>query len=187
MSTATPPRPTTFEQILSLPDDGIDRELIRGELREKPMTRRNRWHSSIEARIVQMLWNWLDSQPDLEGRIVSGEAGFRLQREPETGVGIDVAYVSAEVAARAPEASYFDGPPVLAVEILSPSDKQEEIDEKIELYLESGVKVVWIVNPRLKTLTVYRPGAPPAIYAYGQELDGGAELLGFHVELADLF
>ena len=58
-----------------------------------------------------------------------------------------MAYVSAEVAAREPDAAYFEGPPVLAVEILSPSDTQEDIDEKVELYLETGVAIVWVVNP----------------------------------------
>ena len=65
--------------------------------------------------------------------MVSGEAGFVLRQNPPSGVGIDIAYVSAEVAARQPDAAYFDGPPVLAVEILSPSDTQESIDEKVTL------------------------------------------------------
>ena len=187
MSTATQAPRITFEQLLALPDNGIDRELIRGALREREMTKRNRWHSRVESRIAKHLDNWLDTQPAPRGEVVSGEAGFRLQREPETGVGIDVAYVSAEVAGRAPESSFFDGPPVLAVEILSPSDKQDEIDEKIVLYLECGVKIVWIVNPRLKTLTVYRPDAAPVIFAPGQELGGGGEMPGFRIAVSNLF
>src|SRR5262245_24557555 len=111
------------------------------------MTRRNRRHSNVESRLPQTLANWFDTLPALRGLIVSGEAGFRLQRNPDSSVGIDVAYVSAEVVAHAPEAPYFEGPPVLAVEILSPSDTQAEPDEKVALYLEVRVAVVWVVNP----------------------------------------
>jgi Uma2 family endonuclease len=187
MSTAALPPTLTVEQLDALPEDGKERELIRGTLREREMTKRNRRHSRIEIRIGRFLDIWLDGQPEPRGEVVGGEAGFRLRRDPDTAVGIDVAYVAAEVAARDPDAAYFDGPPTLAVEILSPSDKQEEIDEKILVYLESGVEVVWIVNPKLKTVTVYRPNAAPAIYVPGQELAGGAELPGFRLAVASLF
>jgi len=177
----------TTEELLALPEDGVDRDLIRGQLREKPMTRRNRWHSRLEARIVYFLESWLDTQPEPRGQVVSGEAGFRLRRDPDSTVGIDVAYVSAEVAARNPDDVYFDGPPVLAVEILSPSDEQEEIDEKVELYLETGVAVIWIVNPRLKTVSVYGPGADPEMFNVRHELTAEPHLPGFRVKVARIF
>ena len=98
-----------------------------------------------------------------------------------------MAYVSAEVASLNANAAFFEGPPILAVEILSPSDTQEKIDEKIALYLETGVAVVWVVNPRFRTVTVFRPDAPPALFNDQQELEGGAHLPGFRVEVAKLF
>jgi Uma2 family endonuclease len=142
MSTATAPRPMTVEELDALPDDGMERELIRGELRERPRTRRNRRHSRAEIKIGKALDLWLDAHADRGGEVVGGEAGFILRRDPDTNVGIDVAYVSAEVAARRPEAPDFEGPPVLAVEIRSPSDTQEAVDEKVTLDLESGVAVI---------------------------------------------
>ena len=58
------------------------------------------------------------------------------------------------MAAQAPDDTFLiDGPPVLAVEILSPKDKHEEVVEKINAYLESGVALVWIVDPDLRTVT----------------------------------
>src|SRR4051812_32491393 len=122
MSLATPPaRPMTAEELMALPDDGVERELIRGELREKPMTRRNPMHSEVEANIAHLLKHWLDQQPQPRGKVHSGEAAFRLRREPETFVGIDVAYASAELVAKTDKRkAFYDGQPVLAVEILSP-------------------------------------------------------------------
>jgi Uma2 family endonuclease len=119
--------------------------------------------------------------------IVSGEAGFLLRRNPDSAVGIDLAYVSPEVAALEPSAPYFAGPPVLAVEILSPSDKQEEIDEKIQLYLETGVSIVWVVHPRFKTITVYQPHAEPTMFSGDAELTAEPHLPGLRISLPDLF
>ncbi len=186
MSAATTDILTT-EEMLALPGNGVDRELIRGELREKPMTMRNRTHSRVEALIAKVLGFWSDSRSKPRGEVVSGEAGFRLRRNPDTSVGIDVAYVSPEIAARDPEKPFFEGPPVLAVEVLSPSDSQQDIDEKIELYLQNGVKIVWVVNPRLKTVLVLRPDARPAVFAEGQTLDAEPHLPGFRTEVDKFF
>ncbi len=187
MTVLNSPRLVTTEELLAIPDDGMERELIRGQLREKPMTRRNRRHGRIENRIGALLERWLEAHPEPRGEVVSGETGFRLRRDPDSTVGIDVAYVSPEIAAVDPDAAYFEGPPVLAVEILSPSDRQEDIDDKIRLYLETGVAIVWIVHPRFRTVTVYRPDAEPAMVSGRQELTAEPHLPGLRISLPDLF
>ncbi len=187
MSTLTAPRMLTLEEFAALPDDGVERELIRGEVRERAMTRRNRNHSKVEHRINKILGIWLDTQPEPGGEIVSGEAGFDLSRNPDSGVGIDVAYVSAEVAARNPDSAYYEGAPILAVEILSPSDTQKDIDDKVELYLETGVKVVWIVNPRFRTVTIHRPNEAPTFVNEHQVIENDPNLPGFRVEVEKFF
>jgi Uma2 family endonuclease len=188
MSVAIPPSPMTTEEMLALPENGMDRELINGEIREYPMAKRNQWHATTEVKISQVLANWLDQHPELGGKIVGGEAGFRLRRNPDTTVGIDVAYVSAEVVRNTPrEAAFFEGPPVLAVEILSPSDRQEEIAEKVRAYLESGVPLVWLADTEFRTVLVHRPDAEPELFNVRQELSGGAHLPGFRVAVAKLF
>src|SRR5262249_53397576 len=117
----------TTEQMLALPENGMDRELIRGGLREKKMTRRNWRHSRCMAQITGHLLMWMMKQPEPRGRLICGEAGIRLRRNPDTTVGIDVAYISPDLAARTPKsARLVEGPPVLAVEILSPSDKHQD-------------------------------------------------------------
>ncbi len=179
--------PITTEQLLAMPQDGMDRWLIRGELREKPMTVRNRWHSRIMARVTQFLSNWLDQQPEPRGAILCGEAGCRLRRDPDTTVGIDVVYISAELAARASdETSLIDGVSVLVVEILSPSDTQEEVDEKTDGYLHAGVALVWVIDPHDRTVTIYRPGSEPELVNVRQELSGEPHLPGFRVSVANI-
>lgn len=176
------------EELLALPENGMDRWLIRGELREKPMTVRNRWHSRAVARLAQLLANWADQQPEPRGQVLGGEAGCRLRRNPDTTVGIDVVYISAELAAQDPaDTTLIDGVPVLAVEILSPSSTEEEINEKLDEYLAAGVALVWVVDPHFHTVTVYRPDVGPLLVNASQDLTAEPHLPGFRIAVARIF
>jgi Uma2 family endonuclease len=171
----------TTEEFLALPDDGIERDLINGIVREwgPRMTRRNRNHSQVEANLSYLLVDWLRKQPEPRGAVHSGEAGCRLARDPDVTVGIDVAYISPELAARpSDETELIDGVPTLAVEILSPSNKEEEINDKIDAYRRSGVPLVWLVDPHLRTVTVLRPDALPELFNVNQELTAEPHLPG---------
>ena len=119
---------------------------------------------------------------------VTGEAGFRLRRNPDTSVGIDLAYISPELAAATPENVWLiDGAPTLAVEILSPSNTHEEATEKVREYLDLGVALVWVLDPVFRTVQVFRPDAEPTLFNARQELTAEPHLPGFRVAVADLF
>ena len=187
MSTISAAPLMTSAELLSLPDDGIERELIRGQLREREMTRRNRRHSRTTVRLGWVLTEWLN-QHTAGGEILAGDAAFCLAHNPESTVGIDLAYISAALSKDAPDDTFLiDGIPVLAAEILSPSDTHEDIVEKVQLYLEVGVAVVWIIDPDLRNVTVYRPGKDAVFFSASQELVGDPELPGFRVRVADIF
>lgn len=183
-----PAPPLTTDQMLALPENGVDRELIRGELRERPMTTRSPDHSEVTAKLSQLLLNWRGQQKGPRGRVYAGEARFRLRRNPDTTVGIDVAYISPELAAATPRrAKLVDGPPSLAIEILSPSDPHEEISEKVEEYLSASVPLVWVVDPFFQTVQVHRPGREPESYNIKQSLSADPHLPGFNVDVAEIF
>jgi Uma2 family endonuclease len=178
----------TVEELLALPDDGTDRELIRGELKAKPMTYRNRFHARAVTRVAYALERWLEETPQPRGQVHSGEAGCILRRDPDTVVGIDVVYFSAEVMARQTDDTMLvAGSPVLAVEVLSPSDSTEGIRDKVLVYLAAGVALVWIVDPYFHTVTVHRPGARPEMFNDEETLSGGAALPGLEIAVAELF
>jgi len=90
----------TTEELLAIPEDGTDRWLIAGELRERPMTKRNRFHSRTMARVTRFLDSWLDDQPEPRGQVLVGEAGVILGHDPDTTVDIDVTYISHSSPAR---------------------------------------------------------------------------------------
>lgn len=182
------PQLMTTEELEAIPDDGRERWLIDGELREGGMTRRNRGHSRIESKISFLLLEWSKSQRPPRGEVLSGEAGIRLARNPDTTVGVDVAYISAKVVeASKDDEGLVNGAPVLAVEILSPSDKHEEISEKIDTYLRHDTKLVWIVDPAFQTVTVYRHDARPQMFNADQHIDAEPHLPGFKVAVSEIF
>ena len=192
MSVATAPKLMTVEEFLALPDDGVERWLIRGELREKrdtDMTMRNQTHSITEGRVTGYLFIWLLQQPLPRGEVVCGEAGFLLRRTPPTvTAGVDVAFISADQAdARTAGTTLIEGPAGLIAEILSPHDTTEEVAERVQEYLDCGVPVVWVINPYFRTLTVHRPDAEPILYNRTHLLAGDPELPGFSCPVADLF
>jgi len=185
---ATVATPVTTDELLAMPDNGSDRWLIAGELRERPMPTRNRFLSYTMTRTARFLDSWLDEQPPPRGRILTGDAGVRLQRDPDTTFGIDVVYVSAEVLARQNAGStIIDGIPTLAVEILSPSDTIEDVNDKIDALLEAGVTLVWILDPFRRTVMVHSPGAEPLLFNRQQELFCEPQLPGFRVPVRLLF
>ena len=188
MTTATAKKRMTVDEFLALPDDGVRRWLIDGEVREYGMTVRNRDHSRVMMRVGHRLTTWLDTQPLPCGEIVGGEAGFILPGDAGQVVGIDVAYITAELAAKKPtDTTLFEGVPVLAVEVLSPSDTRDYIGDRVALLLNAGVKVVWIVAPDDETVRVHRKGRGGKTFDNDEELTTEPELPGFRVPVASLF
>ncbi len=195
MSTAMAPKLMTVEEFLALPDDGVERWLIQGKLRESSpdqeggeMTKRNRVHSRVMILVGHLLESWLERQPEPRGQIVGGEAGFILRHDPDSTVGVDVAYVAAHIVSnQTDETTLFDGPPVLAVEIQSPNNTVKEMTEKVQEYLASGVQVVWLIDPYFQTIIVHRPGAGPTLFNGFQILTGDPELPGFSCPVAHFF
>jgi Uma2 family endonuclease len=182
----------TTDELLALPDDGVERWLIRGLLREDPKPARIRWHTLrhglVMARLASLIEDWCIRQPEPRGKVLCGGAGCRLRRDPDTTIGIDVVFVSAEVAARKGDAaSLVDGVPVLAVDILEPDDSLELIQERIDTYLNAGVALLWLIDPQDRSLRIYRPGKAPSLLNTSDELSGESHLSGFRVALAELF
>jgi Uma2 family endonuclease len=178
----------TTADLLAMPENGMDRWLVGGELREKSMTVRNRFHSRILICAGFELESWSRQQPLPRGQVLGGEAGVRLLRNPDTTFGIDIVYVSPEVMVlQSEETTLIDGVPVLAVEILSPNDTLEDTHEKIDALLNAGVQLVWIIDPYDRTVRVYRQLAEPVLFNATQQLTGEPHLPGFSVLVARLF
>jgi Uma2 family endonuclease len=82
---------------------------------------------------------------------------------------------------------YWQGAPDLAVEVISPNDLYAEVDEKVAEWLEHGTRLVFVVNPRRRTVAVHRSGQPVRILSEADVLDGEAVVPGWSLPVRDLF
>lgn len=179
----------TTADLLAIPDDGIERWLINGQLREgTTVSRRGFRHSGATTIFAAVLQRWLEQHGPRGARVLTGDAAFQLTNSPDSTVGIDIAYIDESLTQSIPESTYIiRGVPVLAVEILSPSDTEDQVQEKIAAYLQAGVKLVWIVEPVHCTITVYRPDAEPELFSLSEEISADPHLPGFVAKVRSLF
>jgi len=155
MSTTISQSLMTAEELLQLPTGmGKRYELVNGELRT--MAPAGYEHGRMALNLGFFLQQFV-RQHQL-GDVFAAETGFIIRRNPDTVRAPDTGFVSNERLQQygRPKRVYYPCAPDLVVEVLSPDDRQDEIDEKIEDWFAGGARLVWIVNPRRKTVTVYR-------------------------------
>ena len=185
MSIAPPPKTlTTAEELLSL-NRGLARcELVRGEV--KAMSPAGFQHGVIVNRLSSLLTNAVNR--DGLGIILGAETGFILSRNPDTVRGPDVAFVERERIERIGiPVAYFPEAPDLAVEVVSPGDTVTEVEAKAEDWIKGGTRLLWIVSPRSRTVTVYQSLAHISVLTENDVLDGMAVVPGFTCRVGDLF
>ncbi|MEM1062012.1 MAG: Uma2 family endonuclease [Planctomycetota bacterium] len=177
----------TLAEFDALPDDPtLDRMLMRGDLWERPMTVRNRWHSSSESRIAALLDRWLE-ETGHDGVVLSGEAGVE-RPDADSRWGVDVMYCDGKALAATPaDANYIRGVPKLVVEILSTADSFERINAKAEEFFDLGVPMVWIVDPKNRSVVVRLADGSAQHLREPDTLDGGDVLPGFAVVVGKIF
>jgi Uma2 family endonuclease len=171
----------TAEDLL-LPHVPQHAQLVRGVLvvREPPGFR----HGEITARLTSALMMHVDAHN--LGRVVAGDAGFKLQSHPDTVRGADIAFVSWE---RLPQRSPVGFPslgPDLVVEILSPGDRPGETLAKIADWLSAGTRLVWVIDAERRLARVYRADGTETTLDAHRVLDGEDVLPGFSCALASL-
>jgi Uma2 family endonuclease len=140
----------TAEELFEMGDIGRC-ELIDGEIVR--MSPAGAEHGRVALNLGAILRHYVKSQG--LGEVFAAETGFKLA--PRRVRAPDVAFVRAERLTHGIPAKYFDGPPDLAVEVVSPSDTWPDVEEKIEDWLARGVRSCWVVDPKTRLVVVYRP------------------------------
>jgi Uma2 family endonuclease len=165
-----------------MPDDGYRYELVRGELR-RAMPAGNR-HGRIAVRITVPLALFV-RQHGL-GEVLAAETGFQLATDHVRAP--DVAFVRQDrVDAVGDSEGFWPGAPDLAIEVLSPSDRYSEVEEKVSDWLEAGTRMVVVVNPRSRSVTVFRSRSDVCVLVEPATLDGGDVVPGWNLPLAEVF
>jgi len=172
----------TAEELYEMPEvPGKSRELVDGEVVEvSPVKLR---HGLITGLVYDALKHHV-RQHNL-GLVIGDNFGYVLKRDPDTMRVPDVSFLARD---RAPDLDRFgEGPPTIAVEVISPTDRASDIQERVRDYLQAGTLQVWILWPRSRSMSVYRPDADTLELGSEGYLDGGDALPGFSVRVGDLF
>ena len=173
-----PPQHTTMtvEEFLARDIEGY--EYVKGQL--VPMSSPSLGHAKISARITRYLLTYV-SENQLGDVYV--EAGFKVG---ERGMKPDVAFIST---ARLPEDESKGSPipPDFAIEVISPTDVQWRVTEKVKAYLEAGTQMVWVVESVMETVTVYRSETDIKVFTGADTLTGEDVVPGFSCQVAQLF
>ncbi len=170
----------TAEELFELPDDGMRHELVEGELRT--MAPAGAEHGRVALRLGARILGHVEEH-DL-GAAYAAETGFVLHRAPDTVRAPDVAFVAAHRIART--RGFAELAPDLVVEVVSPSDRSSEVSSKAAMWLDAGVRLVWVVDPQARLAAVHRPGGLVTVLREDGVLDGEDVLPGFRLPLASI-
>lgn len=174
--------PLDVEDMELLRDDDHRYELWDGRLWRMSPTKKR--HGRGTARVTVKIGIYLEAHPI--GGLYVAEVGFRVGPARRL-ICPDAAYVSAERDAPVDDDDFFPYAPDLAVEVLSPDNTWPKIRRKAQACLASGGRLVWALNTRRRTVTVFRPDAEPELLREEDVLSGEDVLPGFAVRVAELF
>jgi Uma2 family endonuclease len=158
-------------------------ELVRGEVIELPPPMKP--HGYVCSNVNRLLANYTFEVGKFYS--TSNDTGVILKRDPDTVRGPDVAVYNDASTFDELHPKYGEVPPLLAVEVLSPNDKPIKVLDKINDYLATGVKLVWVLDPESRQAVVYEPDKRPSTLKRTDEITGGDVLPGFRCQVADLF
>ena len=184
MAASTETAPMTADELARLPDDGWRYELIEGGLIR--MTPAGGVHGEVGTEVHYHLRAFAGRHR--LGRVYAAETGFLIARNPDTVLAPDVAFVRAErLPPRRDRRGFMPIAPDLVVEVVSPSDQEQDVAKKVARYLAAGVPLVWVARPEPRTVTVHTPDEPPRVLRSGDVLDGGDVLPGLALPVGELF
>ena len=143
-------------------------------------------HGAIVMRLAGRVWQFAEANG--LGVVYGAETGFRLASDPDTVRAPDLAFVSAErVTEVTPNRGFGTGAPDLAAEVVSPNDSYEEVEEKVLDWFRARTRLVWVVNPRTRTVAVHEQNGRITLLPESDTLTGGNLLPGFACQVSDLF
>ena len=182
MAIIAPKKLITAEEFFQLPDpgDGSQQELVRGEVITMPPPGGMHGVSCLKA--GRRIGNFVDEHH--LGTVTTNDTGFVTERNPDSVRGPDVAYWSRE---RLPEVpvGYIETAPDLLVEVLSPSNTSKQIRSKLKEYFARGVRLVWVIAPEDRTLTIYQTPDEGRVLHESATATGEDVLPGFTCRVSD--
>jgi Uma2 family endonuclease len=182
MATATHRRLVTAEEFEQYPSD-CRLDLIEGEL--VPMPPQPGEQHGFTANHFSVFAGYFVLQHRL-GACFAAETRFVIQRDPDTALAPDWAFISQERLPERLRAGFSHIVPDAILEVRSPGDRSAAVEKKMRRWIDAGVRLAWELNPAARILTVYRPNAEPRTVGINGSFDGEDVLPGFPLPLRDV-
>jgi Uma2 family endonuclease len=172
----------TADDLLTMPD-GEHFELWDGELKELCMGSESNW---VGMKVNGALFNFV-SQSDL-GTLFMAELSLQIvPGRPNRIPRVDGAFVAKDrLPTNRPPKGHLTIAPDLVLEVVSPNDSASHLAMKVRLFLDCGVRLVWVVDPQARTATIYRADGSVSLIRKDGSLDGETVLPGFSLPLASV-
>ena len=187
MSTATATNLMTAEEFFdwaNLPENADKRlELEAGRPVEMPSP--GKLHGTVCWLVVRKLTEYVQVRG--QGYICTNDTGLIVARSPDSVPGPDVMLYLEHSTFDQITPKHADDVPTLVAEILSPSDSMGATLRRVEQYLGRGVPLVWVVEPNVRTVQVYRPNEFPRVLDETDELSGNGVLPEFRCAVSEFF
>ena len=173
----------TAEELIQMPDDGCRYELVRGELIK--MAPPGLRHGRLALHLARHLADHVEAE-DLG--VAFAETGYYLRTAPDTVRAPDASFISRARLDEVGETDdYWPGAPDLVVEVISPNDRYTDVEAKVAEWLDAGVRMVIVVNPRRRSVRVHRSPTEVDDLVEGDSIDGGDAVPGWRMPISGLF
>ena len=121
------------------------------------------------------------------GRVLIGETGIYIRHDPDRVRAADIAFVPSDRVAGTPGKGFLNVAPALVAEIMSPTDRWQDVRAKIADYFSIGVDRVWVVEPDNRAVLMYASTTEVQILAEDDVLHGDGDLEGLAIPVKRLF
>lgn len=160
-------------------------ELVKGIYIE--MAPASAYHGKVTTKLGYLISDYVLKRR--LGEVTAAETGFLLSRNPDTVRAADVGFISLARVPEGgvPETGFWPFAPDLAVEVVSPGDSFDSVQEKVEEYLAARTKMVWVVHPKTRSVAVYRSLRDVKILRGEEALTGEDVLAGFECKVSEIF
>jgi Uma2 family endonuclease len=172
----------TAEELIKLNDWSHRYELIKGEL--LTMSPAGDEHGEITINLSTLLN--IHVKANRLGVCRSADTGFKLETNPDTVLAPDSAFIR-RVRVGVLTQKYRAGAPDLVVEVLSPDDRKRKVEDKTARWLGLGASVVWLVDPKQRTVDVRLADGRQNLLTVQDELTGDDIIPGFRCRVAEIF
>jgi Uma2 family endonuclease len=173
----------TFEEFEQLPDEPGKCELLEGEVVRMPPAKRKHMKTTEQLYLLlrEAVRELLRRRPELGLGEVHMEMGYRMGSAPQSWLQPDVSITHADQSGD----DYYEGAPLIAIEVASESQSAAHLEAKAQMYLSHGAREVWLIYPKTGHVWICRAGKPTVEQ---QEQAIRSEVLpGVEIRLDDIF